>query len=96
MRARGKSSRAIRAELARQGIDGALADRAIEAEGGSELDAARELVRRRRMGGERPDEAPEERRARRQKELARLARAGFGFDVARRALDEDPGLDQEP
>jgi regulatory protein len=48
-----------------------------------EIDAARTLVRRRRLGHFRPLEKREEFR---QKDLSSMARAGFSFDVARRAL----------
>ena len=58
---------------------------------GSELDAAREFVRRKRLGPYRP---PRERAARIRRDLAALARAGFDLDVARRALDAN-GIDDE-
>jgi regulatory protein len=45
-------------------------------------------VRRRRLGPYRPQE---ERAARRQRDLGALARAGFSFDVARRALEISAG-----
>lgn len=72
LRKRGKSTRAIRSALARQGVDASLADAVIDE--GDELEAALSYVRRRRLkGGE--------------KDLAKLARAGFSYDVARRALE---------
>jgi len=74
LRKRGKSARAIRSALARQGVDSAVADDVIDE--GDELAAARAYVRRRRLkGGD--------------KDLAKLARAGFSYDVARRALETD-------
>jgi len=73
---RGKSLRAIRADLARRGIRAEGADAALAALSHDELDAARTLVRRRRLGRD-----PK-------RDLAKLARAGFTYDVARRALDE--------
>ena len=89
LRQRGKSQRAIRAELRRQGIDPGVVDRMIERaiaeQGGDELEAARRLVRRKRLG---PHRSPEERAARRERDLAALGRAGFDYETARRALDE--------
>jgi len=74
LRKRGKSGRAIRAALSRQGIDPSVADDLID--DGDELEAARAYVRRRRLkGGD--------------KDLAKLARAGFSYDVARRALEPE-------
>jgi regulatory protein len=55
-----------------------------------ELSAAARYVRRRRFGAGHVD--PGERADRRTKELAALARAGFGYDVATRVLDA-PGRD---
>lgn len=94
LRARGRSARAIRATLQRQGIDGALADTVLGALGDAreaDLEAARALVRKRRLGAHRLEtpEGREERAALRQKDLAKLARAGFGYEIARRALDEE-------
>ncbi len=86
MRARGGSTRRIRYKLrakglADQDIDAALA---VGAQETSELDAAREFVRRRRLG---PHRAADERERYVRKDLAAVARAGFSFDVARRALE---------
>lgn len=90
LRRRGTSRYALRGKLALKGVAGALIDATLAAEGGeSELAAACALVRRRRLG---PLRAPGERAAHRQKDLAALARAGFGLDLARRVLgveDED-------
>ncbi len=83
MRARGNSARALRATLARQGLDAALIERALEGDPSDDLEAARALVRRRRLGPHRP---PEQREAERARDLAKLARAGFSYDVASRAL----------
>lgn len=71
LRRRGKSTRAIRSALARLGLPSEIVDEAIE---GDDLEAARTYVRRRGLkAGE--------------KDLAKLARAGFSYDVARRALE---------
>jgi len=75
LRGRGKSARAIRAALAAQGVDREVVDAAIDAEGGDELEAARTYARRRRLG-------------RTERDLAKMARAGFSYDVARRALED--------
>lgn len=87
MRKRGKSARAVRAALAVQGIAPELVDRALAEERGEdpELEAARALVKRRRLGPHRVDETI--RVSERQRDLARLARAGFSYAVAVRALD---------
>ncbi|MBX3271276.1 MAG: RecX family transcriptional regulator [Sandaracinaceae bacterium] len=71
LRRRGKSTRAIRAALAQLGLDAETLEGAIE---GDDLEAACAFVRRRRLE---PGEAS----------LAKLARAGFSYDVARRALE---------
>jgi regulatory protein len=69
--------------IGRSDIAAALA--ALEVEyGDSELVAAYNYARRRRLGPYRAQEARDERRER---DLAALARAGFGFDTARRVVD---------
>ncbi len=67
--------------VARELVKAALA--ALDEAGGSELAAACALVRRRRLGPYRAEGARAEWR---QKDLATLARAGFGLDLARRVL----------
>lgn len=84
LRRRGASRYAIRGKLAVKGVAGALIDETLQGESeASELAAACALVRRRRLG---PLRAAAERAAHRQKDLAALARAGFGLDLARRVL----------
>lgn len=83
---RGASRRAARAALAAKGVDAdlaesALAELAVEA---TELAAATNLARRRRLGPFRPAAA---RAAMRAKDLAALARAGFDYDTARRVVE---------
>ena len=84
----GASRRKIAAMLQHKGvgrsdIEGALA--ALEAEfANRELMAAYNYARRRRLGPYRLPEARAERRAR---DMAALARAGFGYDTARRVVD---------
>jgi regulatory protein len=94
LRARGGSARMIRHKLRAKGVEPIDVEAALAAtrDEGTELDAARELVRRRRLGPHRP---PDERRARAQRDLAALARAGYSFDVARRALGGGE-FDDEP
>lgn len=88
---RGASARAIRGRLGARGVAAetvtAALDRIAEDAGGDlDLAAARALARRRRLG---PFRAPEARAAWRDKDLAALGRAGFGYDVARRIVDAD-------
>ena len=69
--------------VARSDITAALAE--LEAEfDNSELVAAYNYARRRRLGPYRAEDSRDEYRER---ELAALARAGFGFDTARRVID---------
>ena len=84
---RGTAPRAIRAALRAKGVAGETIEAALgtlEAGPDAELAAATALARRRRLGPYRPAQA---RAARRDKDLAALARAGFGYDVARRVVD---------
>lgn len=93
--ARGRSSRRIAQTLRHQGVatdvaQAALADaRARGAADGVDLElaSARRFVARRRLGHHRSDEG--ERRERRQHDLAAVARQGFSFEIARRALAGD-------
>jgi regulatory protein len=82
LRRRGASSRGIRQRLAAKGVAPELIARSL-AEGPSDLAAAAALVRRRRLGPYRPER---EREAKRERDMAVLARAGFGFDIARRVV----------
>jgi len=91
----GDSVRAIRAKLMAKGvaaedIAAALAalarDIGAAAPGVLDLRAACAYARRRRLGPWRPvDERP----ARRERDLAALARVGFGYDTARRVIEAD-------
>lgn len=82
LHARGSSSRAIRAKLRQKGVRAAAIDAALRAIPGSDLVAACTFVRKRRIGPYR--EAPAQHRER---DLGRLARAGFSYGVAIRVLD---------
>ena len=87
LRRRGSSRFGIRGKLAAKGVDSELIDSTLdrldEESGDGDLAAACALVRRRRLG---PYRAPESRAEHRQRDLAALARAGFGLDLARRVL----------
>ncbi|HVK65693.1 MAG TPA: RecX family transcriptional regulator, partial [Polyangium sp.] len=77
-----------RAALSAQGIAAATIDAALAGEDAEvELDAARAFVKRRRLGPHRA--SAEAREAEREKDLARLGRAGFSFAVALRALSSE-------
>ncbi|MEH3144694.1 MAG: RecX family transcriptional regulator [Methylobacterium frigidaeris] len=90
LRRRGGSARAIAAKLAAKGVDRGTVGEALAAEAGAEAgeddeeNAARTFARRKRLGPWRRAAATPEGRAR---ELASMARAGFGFDLARRVID---------
>jgi regulatory protein len=93
---RGGSTRMIRQKLASKGVDADLVSQALaglEPEGGESLDEAAALAyaRRRRLGPFRP---AEDRDARRDKDMAALARAGFDRAVVFRvmALDDPDKL----
>lgn len=73
----GKSSRVIRLKLEQKGIERELAAQSSSTTPERELEAARTLVRKKKLGAD-----PERRR----KDLAVLMRAGFSYDVAKRAL----------
>jgi regulatory protein len=93
---RGTAPRAIRATLRAKGVAGETVEAALATldGGGGDLDlaAAAALARRRRLG---PYRAPERRAERRDTDLAALARAGFGYDVARRVVDADDPAELE-
>lgn len=85
--ARGMAPRKAVERLRQRGVTNDLAQRVIQEcahSGETELVSAARLVRRKRLGWCRTDEALRKERA--QRDLAALARAGFSFDVARRAL----------
>jgi regulatory protein len=96
LNARGKSARAISQKLSLRGVSQQLSSELMtarrEAEPDAELEAARTYVRKRRLGHLRD---PEKRGEYRQKDLASLARQGFGFDIARQALGAPPSGDDD-
>lgn len=86
--ARGRSRSFVAQALAQRGVGreqiGAALAALAEESSDPDLEAALAFARRRRLG---PYRAAEERAARRAKDLAALARAGFPMDVARKVLD---------
>lgn len=86
---RGSGTRKIRAALMQKGLTSNVIDDAL-AQLGEEADpdwvAACTFARKRSLGPWRRHPLDEDRR---RKELGRLARAGFGFDVARRIVDAE-------
>jgi regulatory protein len=92
---RGTAPRKTIERLKQRGVSSELAALIVQecvTSGETELVAAARLVQRKRLGWCRPDEVIRKERA--QKDLAALARAGFSFAAARRALtaplDDDP------
>jgi regulatory protein len=71
-------------------VTSGVAQAAVVTTPGSELEAARAYVRRRRLGPFRPEA---ERQPNRQRDLAALARTGFDHETAIRALGH--GSDDE-
>lgn len=89
---RGTSSRVTRQKLKMAGVENDTLDQAM---GGLDIEldlnpaqrefqAAKALARRRRLG---PYRVPEERKDKRTRDLATMARAGFAYDVARKVID---------
>jgi regulatory protein len=96
MRARGASRRRIEVSLHERGVPSDIALDVLGDEGeGSDADrvAAGIYARRRRLGPHRTD--PGRRAERRDRDLAALARAGFGYAVASAVVDARPGADDE-
>jgi regulatory protein len=87
LRRRGGSARAIAFKLHTKGVAADATERAFERErsasANAELEAARALVRRRKLGEFRPEA---ERAEKRRRDLGVLARAGFAYDIAVTAL----------
>lgn len=82
----GRSRRAIEAHLAAKGASAAVVRSAVDDDDGTELGAALTLARKKRLGpfAREPMDV-----AARRKALGALARAGFSFSVAERALRMD-------
>jgi regulatory protein len=97
LRLRGASSRLVRAKLREKGVGDELIEESLATfdveeapEAGGERAAAWALARRRRLGPFRPGQ---DREFRRERDLAALARAGFGYDVAREVIEGKEGDD---
>ncbi len=87
LRRRGVSARGLAARLSSKGAPRMEIERLLAGEDdAAEIRAARALARRRRLG---PWRAPSERAARREQDLAALARAGFDRATALRVIDAD-------
>jgi regulatory protein len=85
----GKSRRAVSAYLAQKGVDDAVARAAVPQDDATELGAAVALIRKKRLGAfSRHEEGADERELR-TRWLGTLARAGFSFRTAERALRLD-------
>lgn len=92
---RGYSLQALRAKLSGRGVEPEIVEAVVSELGttvGTELDAARALVRKRRLGNYRPSN---ERRQNLRRDLGVLARAGFDFDTAKAALSVQDVSDDE-
>lgn len=101
LRRRGTSTRGVSAKLAAKGVPRAVVEAAMEAEREEadddrqavEAEAALAYAKRRRLG---PFRRPDQRAAHRDRDLAALARAGFGYGLARDTVDAEPdGTDRE-
>lgn len=92
---RGKSSRMISQKLAMRGVSSEVAQELMatrrQDEPNAELDAARAFARKRRLGVHRDAQTRSEYR---QKDLAALARQGFSFDTAKKALGAESDGDE--
>ena len=89
---RGTSSRMIRAKLQQKGLGQTAIDDALQALSGAgddwEEEAALSYARRRRLG---PFRMPyDDSWERRQKDIAAMARAGFGFGLSKKILSQAP------
>lgn len=92
LRRQGLSERAIMAKLQQKGLSAAQIEKALDVVDGEKEDpeftAALAYAKRKKLGPWRTKTADPK------KELAALGRAGFGFDVARRALGSDIELEE--
>ena len=93
-RDRGASRRMIEQKLRQRGISAELVQQVFPRGESmkSELEAAQAFARRRRLG---PHRKPDVREAYRQKDLMALARAGFDYDTASRAIGNSSANDDE-
>lgn len=92
LRRRGGSARLITAKLGAKGLGRGAIEAALAEDPEDDLAAATALARRRKLGPFRPGE----RAPFRDKDLAALARAGFGFGVARQVVDAEAPDEDAP
>ncbi len=95
---KGRPLRVIAKKLREKGVPNEIGQEALGAlkERSEDVDlvAAHAFARRRRLGQYRLKELAEEaRRERARKDLAAMARAGFGYGVAKRALEQEEDFD---
>ncbi|MEZ2409761.1 regulatory protein [Bosea sp. OAE752] len=94
LRRKGLSGRAVAGRLAAKGVDRELVEAVATTDAESELAAARIAARRKRLGSwRRSADGTADAATLRRKDLAVLARLGFGFAVARAVLDEEEGAE---
>ena len=86
LRERGESDRKVRAKLFQKGVAGEVIDAVLLELEGSNAQAAWTFARKRRLGPWRDGSVTREQR---QKELAKMGRAGFSFDIARGVVDAE-------
>lgn len=91
-RRKGESRSRLSARLASKGVDRTLIDQVLEADDTPEQETARIFARRRRLG---PYRKSGDRSASRDRDLAAMCRAGFGFGVAKDIIDGDGDDDAE-
>ena len=86
LRRQGESTRGIRLKLGAKGVERDAVEAALEADepGNDDVSAAVAYARRRRLG---PWRTAAEREARRDRDMAALARKGFSFDICRAVID---------
>lgn len=82
----GRSRRAIAAHLAAKGVDAETAREALPESADVELDAAITFAKKRRIGPYARDPVGAQDYGARQREVAVMARAGFGWSTCERAL----------
>lgn len=87
LRRRGTSKRMVAAKLSEKGVGRDLVEMLLAKDDSSERDAAAAYAKRRRLGPHRLRERAE----RRDRDVAAMVRAGFGFSDAAAAIDGDGG-----
>jgi regulatory protein len=92
LKTRGWPERRIRAALAQKGVPQAISLEALGEAGLDDSDAARRFAERRRLG---PWRQPDARAAKRDRDIAALARAGFAYRIAIQVIDHEIALDPD-